>query len=398
MNSTGIFRGALFSMLLVLTTGNALPLPAQQPESSGAKLNVDARQVDVPVVVHDKKGSLVQNLTKDNFTLQVDGHPQTIQSFQLDPDLPLTLGLLIDSNIGQPGTLDDVRIASVAFLDDMLTHPADRDKAFVVQFARQTDLLQDVTSSKAKLQAALKQLNTSGSGGRSGDTSSVSAPGDSDSARGRRGGTTLYDAMFLSSDEVIGKQRGRKALILVSDGVDSGSRESLTSTTEAVQRADTLVYAIYFKGKDPDRGFHAGNGDDGGGYPGDPNGYPGGGYPGGGYPGGGYPGGGYPGGGYPGGQRRQPQGIPLPDGKKILEHVVKETGGRLFEVSKRQTIADIYKQIGEELRAQYRLAFTSDEKAVSDGYHRIDLSLTKSAPKDLSIQTREGYYTGQETP
>ena len=375
-------------MLLVLTAGNALLLPAQQPDSGGGKLNVDAREFDVPVVVHDKKGSLVQNLTKDNFTLQVDGHPQTIQSFQLDPDLPLTVGLLIDSNIGQAGTLDDVRIASAAFLDDMLTGSADRDKAFVVQFARQTDLLQDVTSSKAKLRDALKQLNTSGSRGRSGDTSSVSAPGDSDSARGRQGGTTLYDAMFLSSDEVIGKQRGRKALIVVSDGVDSGSRESLTSTTEAVQRADTVVYAIYFKGKDPDRGFHVGSGDDGGGYPGDPNGYPG----------GGYPGGGYPGGGYPGGQRRQPQGIPLPDGKKILEHVAKETGGRLFEVSKRQTIADIYKQIGEELRAQYRLAFTSDEKRVSDGYHRIDLSLTKSGPKDLSIQTREGYYTGQETP
>lgn len=378
-------------MLLVLTAANALRLPAQQTDSTGPKLNVDARQINVPVVVHDKKGSLAQNLTKDNFILQVDGHPQTIQSFKLDPDLPLTLGLLVDTSTIQEGALNDVRIASAAFFDDMLTSPADRDKAFVVQFARQADLLQDVTGSMPKLHAALKQLNASGAGGRTSETSSVSDASDSGSARGRRGGTTLYDALFLSSDEVIGKQKGRKALILLSDGVDSGSKESLTSTIEAAQRADTVVYAIYFKGKDPERGFRVGNGDDGGGYPGDPGGYPGGGYPGG-YPGGGYPGSGYPGGG---GQRRQPQGIPLPDGKKILEHIVKETGGRLFEVSRKQTMADIYKQIGEELRAQYRLTFTSDEKAVSDGYHRIDLSLTKSSPKDLYIQTREGYYTGQ---
>ena len=71
-----------------------------------------------------------------------------------------------------------------------------------------------------------------------------------------------------------------------------------------------------------------------------------------------------------------------------------ETGGRMFEISKKQPVAEIYKQIGEELRAQYRLAFTPDQATASDGYHQIDLSSPKR--KDLAIQTRDGYYTGKE--
>ena len=210
------------------------------------------------------------------------------------------------------------------------------------------------------------------------------------------GGTTLYDALFLSSDELMSKQKGRKAVIILSDGVDSGSKESLASSIEAAQRADTIVYAIYYQGNRG--GFQQDRDQRGGGYPGGRGGgYPGGGYPGGGYPGGGYPGGGggYPGGGGRGGGQR-PQDTSRPDGKKILQRMADETGGRLFEVSKKETLADIYKQIGEEMRAQYRLGYTPDKDTASDGYHRLDLSFSKSTPngKDLYIQTRDGYYVG----
>jgi len=354
------------------------------PVSTAPTISVDARLVNIPVVVRDKKGALVQNLTKDNFILQVDGHTQTIRYFNIDKDLPLTLGLLVDTSQSQREVLDDERTASSAFLDDMLTGPPDRDKAFVVQFAHQTDLLQDVTSSKPKLQAALKQIDSAGfdsnSGGIGSDPDSNTGPG-----RARRGaGTTLYDALFLSSDELISKQKGRKALIILSDGVDNGSKESLASSIEAAQRADTIVYAIYFKGNE--RGGNQNQGNQGG-YPGGRRG--GIGFPGG---GGGYPGGG---GGYPGGRGGQrPTTESRVDGKKILQRMADETGGRLFEVSKKDTLASIYKQIGDELRAQYRLGYTPDDKTASDGYHQIDLSLTKSSPKDLFIQTRDGYYTG----
>jgi len=268
----------------------------------------------------------------------------------------------------------------------MLNGPADRDKAFVVQFARQTDLLQDVTSSKPKLQAGLKQLNIPDSGGGNSGTDTDTNGGGPARAHG---GTTLYDALFLSSDELMGKQKGRKAVIILSDGVDNGSKESLASSIEAAQRADTIVYAIYYQGReggyqrDQGQGYPGGGGRHGGGFPGGGGGYPGG-------------GGGYPGGGGRGGGQNRPQSASRQDGKKILQRMADETGGRLFEVDKKQTLANIYKQIGDELRAQYRLGYTPDKDEAADGYHRIDLSFSKDTKdaKDLFIQTRDGYYVG----
>jgi VWFA-related protein len=420
MDFNGIFRPASFAAPLLLLAVAATPLSAQSSapapaQSSDSKpsfatpsqsdgqaastISVDARLVNVPVVVRDKKGALVQNLTKDNFILYVDKNPQTIRYFNIDTDLPLTLGLLVDTSMSQREVLDDERTASSAFIDDMLTGPEGRDKAFIIQFAHQAELLQDTTSSKPKLQAAIKQIDTSPDSADSNNSSvtpvdtSSNDPNNSNgrgSSRAQHGGTVLYDALFLSADELLSKQKGRKALIILSDGDDRGSKESISSSIEAAQRADTVVYAIYFKGRETSN-YDNNRNQQGGGFPG---GRGGGGYPGG---GGGYPGGG---GGYPGGGRggrgggQQPSEIPRTDGKKVLQRMADETGGRLFEVSKKQTVADIYKQIGEELRAQYRLAFTPDQTTASDGYHRIDLSLTKTSPKDLYIQTRDGYYTG----
>lgn len=378
----------------------ALPLFAQQrpvspapaTASTAATISVDARLVNLPVVVRDKKGTLVQNLTKADFTLQVDGHPQTIRYFDLDSNLPLTLGLLVDVSASQRKVIDDERTTSGTFLEQMLTAPPNRlpDQAFVIQFARQTELLQDLTPSKPKLQAALKEIDTPAP-----DTGSTNDPDDSSSSGHRaHGGTTLYDATFLASDELMSKQKGRKALIILSDGVDRGSKESLVSAIEAAQRADTILYAIYFKGEES----NSDNSRSRGGYPGGRGGgFPGGGrYPGGGYPGGGggYPGGGgsYPGGGGGrGGNRPSGGSASHVDGKKILERMTQETGGRLFEVSKRQTVAQIYDQIAEELHAQYRLGYTPDQSAASDGYHQIDLAVNR---KGLTVQTRDGYYTG----
>jgi VWFA-related protein len=381
-----------------------LPAPAATPAQDGgagaatptpstSTISVKARLVNIPVVVRDKKGALVQNLTKESFVLQVDGHPQTIRYFNVDTDLPLTLGLLVDTSMSQRDVIDDERAASIAFLDKMLIGPPDRDKAFVVQFAGQTDLLQDVTSSKPKLQAALKQLDSpSFSGGNSGGSKKDTDPDNSvgSSSRSRHGGgTTLYDALFLSSDEIMAKQKGRKALIILSDGDDTGSKESLNSSIEAAQRADTIVYAIYFKGRDMggqnNQSQRQGGGPGGGGG----RGGMGGGFPGG---GGGGGRGGMGGGG--GQQRPQSSQASRADGKKILERMAGETGGRLFEVTKKQTVADIYSQIGEELRAQYRLGYSPDAATAAEGYHQIDLSLIKGSPKDLTIQTRDGYYTG----
>jgi VWFA-related protein len=373
----------LRSLWLLLASLFLAPfLPAQQkpatsdqaPASTAPTIAVDARLVNLPVVVRDKKGALIQNLTKDDFVLQVDGKPQTIRYFDKDTNLPLTLGLMVDTSRSQRDVIDEERTASSTFLDQMLTTP--KDKAFVMQFAGQVELLQDLTSSRPLLQAALKEIDTPGKATNTSDD-------DSGGSRHRGGGTALYDALFLASDELMSKQTGRKAIIILSDGVDNGSKESLTSSIEAAQRSDTIIYAIYFKGEEHSDGNHSGGGRPGGiGFPG---GRGGGGYPGG---GGGYPGG--RGGGYPGSGRGNTQ--PRVDGKKILERMAQETGGRLFEVSKKQTVGQIYTQIAEELRAQYRLGYTPDQATAADGFHQIDLTTHR---KDLIVQTRDGYYTGK---
>jgi VWFA-related protein len=94
-------------------------------------------------------------------------------------------------------------------------------------------------------------------------------------------------------------------------------------------------------------------------------------------------------GGGRGGQRRSEE--PRPDGKKVLEQIAQETGGRFFEVTKKQPIDQIYSEIDEELRHQYSLGYTPEKSDAVSGYHKISLT-TKQ--KDLLVQTRDGYYIG----
>jgi VWFA-related protein len=235
------------------------------------------------------------------------------------------------------------------------------------------ELLQDLTSSTDKLRSALEMLQTPKYD--SADDSRSSQDPQSGRAH-HRGGTLLYDAVFLASDELMKKQQGRKALVILSDGVDRGSKETLDSAIAAAQRADTLVYSILFADHRQEGGYGYGR----------PGGGSGGGWPGGG--GGGWPGGGGHGGGHRGGGQRYPEEGRV-DGKKVLERISKETGGRFFEVSKKQTVDAIYPSIAEELRTQYSMGYTPDQANDATGYHKIILTTKR---KDLVVQTRDGYF------
>ncbi len=222
----------------------ASPLIAQSQPAPATTLHVNVRVVTMAVTVRDKHGAIVPNLTKDDLTLAEDGRPQTIQYFTHDTNLPLTLGLLVDTSMSQHNVLDAERTASQHFLDQMLTDA--RDKAFLIQFDREVDLLADVSPDKSKLRAAIDQL-----GAPQFSNTSDSQDTSSGSHRIGGGGTMLYDAIYLASDELMKKQPDRKALVILTDGVDRGSKETLFSAVEAAQRADTIVYAIYFKGQEP---------------------------------------------------------------------------------------------------------------------------------------------------
>jgi VWFA-related protein len=352
------------------------PAPAASPAGSAQPtptLQVQAREVLLPVTVRDKKGALVTNLTTSDFTLTEDGRPQTIKSFSVQSNLPFLLGLLVDTSRSVDSAMDSERKAAEKFVGLMLPEDPKAakqgDEAFLMHFDHEVELLEDFTNARDKLDREIDEMGPSTAehnnpqGPETGD--------DSSNQRGAHGnGTQLYDAIYLASDELMKPKDGRKALIVFSDGVDRGSKETLGEALDAADHANVSVYTIYFKGE-AER---------------DQNGFPGGhhgGMGGGGYPGG-WPGGG---GGYPGGHRRDEQS--QVDGLKIMQQIATRTGARYFEAKKKDNLDDIYNQIAEELRGQYLMSYTPDQVDNDGGYHKIAL---KAKNADLTVITREGYF------
>lgn len=375
-------------------------LSAQEIEKQST-FSADVKVISVFATVRDKQGRIVSTLGKEDFILTEDGRSQTIRYFSRESDLPLTLGLLVDTSLSQRRVLAEEKSASYRFMDKVMR--ADKDRAFVIHFDHETELLQDLTSSRTDLQHALDELElpadqrnqssqggpgqgagnggqgnggggngagrTSGGGmgipggisfpgsgrgrGRGGYPGGVGGRGGNGGGRPRGGGgrqgagTTLYDAILLASDEIMKKQNGRKALILLTDGVDQGSRTLLPDAIQAAQRTDTLVYSILFSDAQayPQQTF-GGLGRGAG-----PN----------------------------GGQ----------DGRKILQQISRETGGSFFEVSKKLSLDDIFVRLQEELRNQYSLGYTSDATGGPAAYRTIKIATRKTG---LQVQSREGYY------
>ena len=337
------------SLLLSAASSGLASLLRAQDAPRDTTFTADVRVVNLFATVRDQQGKIVRDLVKDDFTLEEDGHPQVIRYFSRESNLPLTLGLLVDTSGSMRRVLSQEHTASYRFLDQVLTG---NDQAFVIHFDRELELLQDLTSSRQKLEDALAELETSqpprqrgqGRGGYSG---------------GRRGfgggGTELYDAVLLASDELMKKQTGRKALILLTDGVDNGSKVPLARAVESAQLADTLVYGIRIA--DPEA-----NGNSLGRR----------------------------------GRGMYGRGTPPPyvygdriDGKKVLQRLCQPTGGTYFDVSDKQPIDAIYSQLQEELRNQYSLGYSSDRTGTGLGYRRIHLAVKRNG---VTVQTRDGYY------
>ncbi len=297
------FMRALLSILAL-----SVCLSAQDTPTFTVGVNV----VNVLANVMDKHGAIIRDLPQADFTIWEDGRPQTIKYFAKQSDLPLTLGLMVDTSMSQERVLDSERSASFRFLDSVLRE--NKDQIFILQFDLAVLMRQELTSSYKDLNEALAQVNTP-------TRKELEAGGDR--------GTLLLDAVVQASRDTMAKQRGRKALILLTDGDDNGSDATVEQAIDAAQKADTLIFSIYFS-------------DYGGG-----------------------------------------------PGRSILQHMAKETGGGYFEVSKKQGIDQIFDAIQDELRSQYSLGYVSDQPARVGEFRKIQL---KVATAGLTVQARDRYW------
>src|SRR5258708_7535617 len=191
--------------------------------------STDVKVVNVLATVTDKKGEIIRDLTKDDFVLYEDKRPQTVRYFAQQSDLPLTIGLMVDTSMSQRRVLDAERGASFRFLEVVL-RPS-KDHVFLMQFDFRIFTRQELTSSLKALDDALAFVET---------------PTRSQLQIQSGGGTLMFDAVVQAARDVMEKQQGRKALILLTDGVDTGSEATVADAIEAAQRADTLIYSILF--------------------------------------------------------------------------------------------------------------------------------------------------------
>ena len=214
------------------------PAPTSQPIPT---LRVSVNLVDLFFVVHDKAGKLVPNLTQADCNVFEDDKQQKLRSFAVQSDLPLSIGILLDTSVSQERVLPDEQKAAAAFLRRIL-RPT--DEAFLISFDVTVDLLADWTSSPADLKQALDaaQINSSSGNYANGTIPSITKPK----------GTLLYDAVYLASNEKLRQESGRKTMVLLTDGQDEGSEEKLQAAMEAAQKADAVVYVLLIS----DPGFY----------------------------------------------------------------------------------------------------------------------------------------------
>ena len=303
-------------MLLAQAPASAPQAPAEEAPT----LRVTSRVVALSAVVHGKDNEPVEGLTKDDFELKADGKDVPIRYFSLAEELPLTLALLVDTSGSQSTLIGDEVVGSDVFFQTMLGRPQDR--ATLLRVDAQVTELVAMTNSTSRLHLGLLGL------------SARSATAN---------GTRLQDAIYAVSGSTLAKQTGRKAIIILSDGGDNGSRKSLADAIHESQQYNVQIYCIDYSvfnfAMDLNHslsGVHAGSVD---------------------------------------------------AGAEILKKLAEQTGGRMYTVGK-MSLRAIYEQIGRDLRTQYELGYTPPPDLKPGSFHKLEL---RTRDRKLAVQARTGF-------
>jgi len=315
----------LFGVAAALLAQGPPQRPANQKEDDLASIKVDVDVVNVLVSVRDKKGALIPNLEQQDFTVLEDGKSQPIKYFTRETNLPLTIGLLVDVSGSQENLIGIERNAATEFFAKVL---GKKDEAFLIMFGPEVELLQDYTNSVKMLTNGLNQLQVrSAVGGlHPGPVPTIGQPR----------GTVLYDAVYLAANDKLKTEVGRKAIVVITDGVDEGSRLTIEQAIEAAQKSDAVVYSILYS--DP--------------------------------------------------RFRGPFGA-FGGGESALRKMSDATGGHVFKVDRGHTLDQVFKDLQDEMRTQYSIGYTPLNATKDGSYRKLDIKL---ANKDYKAQARKGYY------
>ena len=287
--------------------GGPAAAKAQQP------IRVQVNLVNLFATVRDKKTKkILSTLEQSDFKVTEDNTEQKISAFSRESDLPITLGLLIDTSGSVRDTLGAEQEAAVHFLERVLRKG---DLTMVVSFDSDADLLAGFTEDRVILERAIRRTRVAG----------ASAPGP---LGGSPAGTVFYDAVYLACTEKLAEEAGRKALVILTDAQDSGSRVRAQEAIEAAQRTDTVIHVLLIA---PNFG---GN-------------------------------------------------------EAAAKKLTDETGGRTIVVRNEKNLEQAFDQISEELRSQYTLGYYSTNTARDGSFRKVKVESTR---KDVDVLTRRGYY------
>jgi VWFA-related protein len=296
---------------------SAAPKP-QPPEEADGVIRGGVDLVNVLASVRGKNNALIGNLEQADFKVFEDGKEQQIRYFTRESNLPLTIGMLVDVSGSMVNLIPAEQRAGGQFFEQVLRK---NDLAFLISFGKDSELMQDSTSSTRLLQRGLDDLKPNVRVGGI-------QPGPVPTAQ-NQAGTVLYDAVFLAADERLRREAGRKVIVLITDGEDTGSRVSLQKCIEAAQKSDAIIYGIYYAD------FRFGG------------------------------------------------------NKGVLTKMAEETGGRVYDVGRGGNLDVIFKQIQDELRTQYSISYSPVNAARDGSYRKLELKATN---KDYKVQARKGYY------
>lgn len=331
-------------------TSAAVPVPSpsptprreELPQDSDEVVRVDTNLTNIFFTAADRNKRFISDLKAEDIRVFEDGQPQEIFTFQQNIDLPLSLAILIDTSASEERTLPDEKEAARAFLENVLR--PNKDEAAVISFTGETTLEQGFSGNLERLRRAIDRVEFIPPSGYIGGGVVVNGtPPISGTNQAIAGSTAIWDAVWATSEELISTsaEHTRRAIILLTDGVDTSSRMKMHDAIERAQKADALIYAI-------------GIGD------------------------------------------RYTFNVNEGSLKKIAE----QTGGRAYFPRHERDLRDAFAQIQRDLREQYLVAYSPLNKARDGSFRKIEIQVVNPAfrQRELKLNYRTGYFAKTTNP